>query len=42
MCIGYEGLFHAFQFLQKYRTDPQVDSFKSTEFSYEYAKIYAE
>lgn len=26
-CIGYEGLFRAFQFLQKHRQDPDNDSF---------------
>ena len=36
MCIGYEGLFRAFQFLQKYRNDPQNSSFLSKEFSIEY------
>lgn len=34
-CVGYEGLFKAFQFLQKYRMDPSNDSFLSKNFSYE-------
>ena len=35
MCIGYEGLFRAFQFLQKYRSDPSDSSFLIKEFSIE-------
>ena len=35
MCIGYEGLFRAFQFLQKYRDDAGDSSFYMKEFSYE-------
>ena len=35
MCIGYEGLFRAFQFLQKYRFNSENSSFLSKEFSIE-------
>ena len=35
MCVGYEGLFKAFQFLQKYKTDSESSSFLSKNFSYE-------
>ena len=35
MCIGYEGLFRAFQFLQKYRSDSTNSSFLIKEFSIE-------
>lgn len=35
MCVGYEGLFKAFQFLQKYKADSSNDSFLSKNFSYE-------
>lgn len=35
ICVGYEGLFKAFQFLNQYKTEGARDSFLSKDFSYE-------
>ena len=39
MCIGYEGLYRAFQYLQTFKKDPSSPTFWSENFSYEYFLI---
>lgn len=36
MCIGYEGLYRAFQYLQQFKKDSSNSSFLSENFSFEY------
>lgn len=36
MCIGYEGLYRAMQYLQQFKKDPSNSSFLSENFSFEY------
>jgi len=36
LCVGYDGLYRAFQHLQTFRKDHENDSFLSENFSYEY------
>jgi hypothetical protein len=36
MCIGYEGLYRAFQYLQQFKKDPTNPSFLYENFSFEY------
>ena len=40
LCVGYDGLYRSFQHLQKYKADPNNDSFFSENFSYEYILLY--
>ena len=35
MCIGYEGLYRAFQYLQQFKKDPSNASFLAENFSFE-------
>jgi hypothetical protein len=37
LCVGYEGLYRAFQHLQQFKADPSNSSFASENFSYEYS-----
>jgi hypothetical protein len=39
ICIGYEGLYTAFQYLQTFKKDPSSPTFWSENFSYEYFLI---
>lgn len=40
LCVGYDGLYRAFQHLQAFKDDPTNSSFLSSNFSYEYFDIY--
>ena len=36
LCVGYDGLYKAFQHLQTFKADSANDSFLSEKFSHEY------
>lgn len=39
MCIGYEGLYRAFQYLQTFKKDPSNASFLSENFSFDVSEL---
>lgn len=39
MCIGYEGLYRAFQYLQTFKKDPSSPTFWSENFSYDVSEL---